>query len=65
MRQPSFRLDKDKLEQLEPGELVGLVQHYMDAHDAARKEIKELEVKKINIRILNSMLVTMLVTTLV
>ncbi|KAF2368739.1 Kinesin motor domain [Trinorchestia longiramus] len=42
-RRTSLRLDKEKLEQLEPGELVGLVQHYMQAHDDARKEIKELE----------------------
>ena len=48
MRQPSFKLDKDKLDNLEPNELVGLVQHYMDQLEGSRKEVKELEVSGTN-----------------
>lgn len=45
-RQGSFRIDNEKLGNLDNRELVNLVQHYMAEHDSIRKENKELQVSQ-------------------
>ncbi|XP_042219845.1 kinesin-like protein KIF12 isoform X8 [Homarus americanus] len=42
-RQGSFRIDDEKLENLDNRELIKLVQHYMAEHENVRKENKELQ----------------------